>query len=418
MSIQSTSLTGSQKALLVQRALSSTLFAIGTGNFLAGYLTYLGASPAFCAIVAAIPQLGCIMQLISPFLFERLRHRKAVICGCCFAFRLGMGFAGVIPFLLPNKQAKLLAVFFLYLLAFLLAGFATPGLDQWTMELAPKHRRGRFFAASNIVSALLNSAISLALGWQLDYFTAKGRISVGYYILYSCCCLFACVDLLLMHSMEEIPSNPIGHLRLKDLAKPLQDRTYRKIVILLLLWFFAFNFSNTFLSVYMLQGLRMSHTAITCIATVASIAGILGTWFWGRLADRSSWNCILMWTGCIMGGTFLCWAVVRQGCSMIVPLIFQSSVAACNGSFHVASMNLQFSCCARKGKTLYLGVGAAISNLTGYFATLLGAAVQSMLMRQIGIRSINVLFGCSGLFCMMAVLLIVPRLKKVIPGEE
>lgn len=418
MGRQSTALTDSQKALLAQSALSSALFSIGTGNFLAGYLTYLGASPAFCAIVAAVPQLGCILQLLSPFLFERLRHRKAVICGFCFAFRISMGIAGLIPFVLPEQNGKLAAVFTLYLLAFLLAGFVTPGLDQWTMELAPKYRRGRFFAAQNIVSAIMNSVISLTLGWMLDHFSDRGLAGVGYLILYGCCCLLACADLFLLNRMEEICCEPVPNLKLKDLSRPLLDRTYRKIVVFLPIWFFALNFSNAFLSVYMLQGLQMSHTVITGVATVASAAGILGTWFWGRVADGSSWNRSMIWTGCIMGGTFLCWGAVRPGSSLIIPFLLQSLVAACSGSFHVACMNLQYSCSPREGKTLYLGVGAAISNLTGYAAALLGASAQSVLMEQFGIQSINFLFACSGVLCLTAVLLIVPRLPKIIPSQQ
>lgn len=47
-------LTDSQKVLLAQGALSSTFFSIGTGNFLAGYLLYLGAQRVIlCCICAA-----------------------------------------------------------------------------------------------------------------------------------------------------------------------------------------------------------------------------------------------------------------------------------------------------------------------------------------------------------------------------
>lgn len=418
MSHHEGTLTGSQRAMLAQSALSSALFSIGTGNFLAGYLLYLGAEPAYCAIVAALPQLGCILQLVSPFVFERLRNRKALICGCCFAFRMGMGLAGLLPFSLSDKSVRLGAVFVLYLLAFLFAGFVTPGLDQWTMELAPRYRRGRFFAARNILSALLNSAISMALGWQLDWFSFRGERAKGYLVLYGSCCLLACADLFLLSQMEEIPCQPMPAVKLRELARPFQDKTYRKIMVFLSLWLFAMNFSNAFVSVYMLQGLGMSHTAITIVTTVASGAGMVGTWFWGRMADKSSWNRILIWAGCMVGTAYLCWGLVRPGSHLAAAFVLQAVLAACSGSFNMASMNLQFSCSPREGKTLYLGVGAAVSNLAGYAAALLGASLQSALMAQSGIGSIRVLFICSGVFCLGAVLPIVPRLPRIVPGEE
>ena len=62
-------------------------------------------------------------------------------------------------------------------------------------------------------------------------------------------------------------------------------------------------------------------------------------------------------------------------------------------------------------------MGAAISNLTGYGAALLGASMQSFLELRLGIESIRILFACSGAFCLAAVLLIVPKLPKIILGN-
>lgn len=418
MEQKETRLTDSQRTLMVQSALSSAFFSIGTGNFLAGYLTYLGASPAFCAIVAAVPQLGCIMELLSPFLFERLRYRKMAVRVCSFAYRMGMGLAGLIPFMLTGRVARLGAAFALYLLAFLMAGFVTPGLDQWAMQLAPQRRRGRFFASKNILSALLNSGISLALGWQLDRLSEAGRAGIGYLVLYGSCCFLACADQYLLGRMEEMPCTPMKSLRFADLKRPLADGTYRKIVVFLPSWCFAQNFSSAFLSVYMLQALGMTHTQISTMALVASGAGMLGTWFWGHVADRSSWNRIMLLSGGIIGLTHLCWSAVTSGVVMAVPFLLQSMTSACSGSFNMASSNLQYSCAPGEGKTLYLGVGQAISNLTGYGAALLGAWVQSMLQLRMGIGSIRLLFLCSGVFCLTAVLLIVPKLPRILLGEE
>ncbi|MEG0304261.1 MAG: hypothetical protein RR635_01060 [Oscillospiraceae bacterium] len=52
----------SSRTLLAEGAIASSMFALGTGNFLAGYLTLLGATPAFCAMVATLPQFGCVFR--------------------------------------------------------------------------------------------------------------------------------------------------------------------------------------------------------------------------------------------------------------------------------------------------------------------------------------------------------------------
>ena len=98
--------------------------------------------------------------------------------------------------------------------------------------------------------------------------------------------------------------------------------------------------------------------------------------------------------------------------------MLQTFLGVCSGSFSMANANLQFSCTPREGKTLYLGVGAAVSNLTGYGAALLGAFLQSNLMVRGGIGSVRVLFFCSGVLCLIPVLFIIPRLPRIVPGEE
>ena len=145
---------------------------------------------------------------------------------------------------------------------------------------------------------------------------------------------------------------------------------------------------------------------------------MVGIWFWGRLADRTSWNRIMIWAGSAVGISYLCWGLVKPGAHWAAALALQALSGACSGAFSMASTNLQFSCSPREGKTLYLGVGAAVSNLAGYGAALLGASLQSALMAHSGIESVRVLFSCSGIFCLIPVLFIIPRLPRIVPGEE
>ena len=129
MDIHSKTLRQSRRIYLAENALASVIFSLGTGSFMAGLLSWMGASPATCALVGAFPQLGCIMQLVSPFLFERLGRRKGAVILCCFGFRFLLGCAGIVPLLFGGAQEAIVPI---YLTAFLFAGFVTPGLTQLT----------------------------------------------------------------------------------------------------------------------------------------------------------------------------------------------------------------------------------------------------------------------------------------------
>lgn len=53
--------------IIAEGAVAGVIYAVATGNFLAGYLSSLGASVSLCAAAAMIPSFGCVLQFISPF---------------------------------------------------------------------------------------------------------------------------------------------------------------------------------------------------------------------------------------------------------------------------------------------------------------------------------------------------------------
>ena len=89
-----------RRCLIAEGAAAGVLYSIGTGNFLTGYLGQMGASVSFCALMAMIPQAGCVLQFFSPLLFERLHHRKLAIWALCVVFRFSLS----LTFLLPARM--------------------------------------------------------------------------------------------------------------------------------------------------------------------------------------------------------------------------------------------------------------------------------------------------------------------------
>ena len=114
------------------------IYAVATGNFLAGYLSSLGASVSLCAAAAMIPSFGCVLQFISPFVFERMHHRKLAIWLMCVVFRLSVSSILLIPLALPDPGHARAVVLVLYTIGFFSAGLVTPGLEHMVLGIAPK----------------------------------------------------------------------------------------------------------------------------------------------------------------------------------------------------------------------------------------------------------------------------------------
>ena len=59
-------LTVGRRRFIEEGAVAAVIYSIATGNFLVGYLSYLGASVSFCALVAMIPNFAsCSFSLRS-----------------------------------------------------------------------------------------------------------------------------------------------------------------------------------------------------------------------------------------------------------------------------------------------------------------------------------------------------------------
>ncbi|RPF48416.1 MFS transporter [Hydrogenoanaerobacterium saccharovorans] len=397
-------LYASRHNLIVENSFASILIALAGGNFLAGYLSYLGASVSFCALVGAMPQFGCVMQLVAPFLFERLHYRKFAIWVLCFGFRISIGFSAFAPLLFTGKRSQLMFILIIYFFAYLAAGLVTPGLQQFQLDLAPQQGRGKFLAKKDVIAASANAVVALIMGWQLDAFTNAGDPYKGYLIIGVFSIVLSCIDAILLCRIREQPVCKAEKLRISALLVPIRDIKYRPI-IMYTMWMGLFgSFATAFLYVHMLRNLYLTHRFITSAGILSNLAGMLGTWVWGRFADRSSWDVLLRRTALISTLCTLSWAFVNKETAPILAPVILSATAACAGGSGMASINLQYQCSPPTGKTTYLGVTSAVSSLLAWVSSLIAAAVQSVVEPHFGAKSIPMLFLLSGVLAFTGVI--------------
>lgn len=269
--------------IIAEGAVAGVIYTVATGNFLAGYLSSLGASVSLCAAAAMIPSFGCVLQFISPFVFERMHHRKLAIWLMCVVFRLSVSSILLIPLALPDPGHARAVVLVLYTIGFFSAGLVTPGLEHMVLAIAPQGGRGQFYAVKSIIGTCVSSAATLALGRVLDYYLEQGQGYTGFLIIGIVSLSLTVVDAVLLASVRENPVKFTSKMRPADILRPVRDPAYRPLLFYCIIGGMTGGFASPFLSVYELRVLGLSppssHRWVSCPLLWAwQAAGCGGGW--------------------------------------------------------------------------------------------------------------------------------------------
>lgn len=205
------------------------------------------------------------------------------------------------------------------------------------------------------------------------------------------------VDAVLLASVRENPVKFTSKMRPADILRPVRDPAYRPLLFYCIIGGLTGGFASPFLSVYELRVLGLSHTFITSVGVVSAVVGMAGSWVWGRLADRTAWNCVIWLTAFLNLSCTLGWSFVRPSFAHLVAPVLIVVAAGCAGGASLASTNLQFALSPESGKTAYFGVTAAMSSIATCTSAAVGTAIQPMLEKSMGDSSISLLFFVAGI---------------------
>lgn len=261
----------------------------------------------------------------------------------------------------------------------------------------PQGGRGQFYAVKSIIGTCVSSAATLALGRVLDYYLEQGQGYTGFLIIGIVSLLLTVVDAVLLASVRENPVKFTSKMRPADILRPVRDPAYRPLLFYCIIGGLTGGFASPFLSVYELRLLGLSHTFITSVGVVSAVVGMAGSWVWGRLADRTAWNCVIWLTAFLNLSCTLGWSFVRPSFAHLVAPVLIVVAAGCAGGASLASTNLQFALSPESGKTAYFGVTAAMSSIATCTSAAVGTAIQPMLEKSMGDSSISLLFFVAGI---------------------
>lgn len=399
----------SRKYFILEGVTGIGQFSLTSGAFLAGFIHLLKGSDQINGMVAVIPAVVGILQIFSSLIYERLESRKRTIIRMAIVLRLLLALVYFVPMLLMPLGVGLEAFIICYILAYSINALNAPAIVNWIVDLTPLSIRGQYLAYRDKISLLVTAVLTIVLGKALDYFKSLGNQMIGFALVGVIILVFSILNIYsLMHIHELNGTYEKKEYKLKEvLTTPIKNTSFRKIIILFIIWNFALQIGGPYIAIYMVTKLNLQYTYMMTLSVIATVVRVAVANMWGRIADKKSWFLSTECSVAILAIVHFSWGFVNTSNYIILaPLLHILSGIGWGGA-GISLFNIQFLFAKREGRTMYIGLNAAIGGIFSFIAVWIGGRLIRLLegaelsIMNIQINSMQITFFISGLLLML-----------------
>lgn len=360
--------------ITIEGALANVFTVLTGGAFLTGLALWLGANDFQIGLLAAIPFLAQVTQLLSAYLVDKTGHRKTIaIWASVLARQIWwvMFFLLLVP--ISWRLHALIAVVFIYGVAIMLA---TPAWTSWMSDIIPDEIRGRYFGYRSAAVGVTTLGATIFGGILLDKLRALGRPDIGFAVIVGTAGLFALIAVILLSRIpDRLPSEIRIGFDWERLIAPIKDRTFRHLLRVFFVWNMAIGLASPFFAAQMLNNLKMSFTQVSIYTCVFSIVAIVLYKPWGELIDRFGSKPVIVFCAFGLAIVPLVWWIPRQGYLWILwfEAIYSGALWA---GFNLGTFNIPIANSPKEGRTIYIAMFSLVTGLGFFIASLLGGALS------------------------------------------
>lgn len=297
--------------LLVRDGLfAEAMTTLTSGAFLIALALKLGASNFQIGLLASLPTLANVFQIVAIYLLFRIANRRAIAVYSALFARIPLLLVSFLPMLFSFKTDLNLLILILFF-HYLFSAISGCSWTSWTKDLVPEEQLGTYFSHRTRVIQILNVVLSLACAVLVDNIKSHfpkleiPTYSVMFFIAGVCGILGA----ITLSRIAEPKLEPIKNNFLSLFKNPLRNKNFRNLLIFNSWWVFAINLAAPFFSVYMLKMLQFPLSYVVGFNILSQITNILFIRLWGRYSDKYSNKTILricapIYLACILAWTF------------------------------------------------------------------------------------------------------------------
>lgn len=312
--------------LVVKDGVAAEIMATLTGGaFLVALAMRMGASNFQIGLLAALPTLANLFQLLAIYLLHKYANRKAITVICSTLARFPLLLIGFLPFIFPAETSIVILICLLFIHYFF-GSVSGTSWSSWMKDLVPKKTLGVYFSARSRIIQMTALPLSLLAAFMLDWLRHEhpDYVTGAYTVMFVCGGLAGLYGVSLLARTPEPKIHPMEHNLFALLRQPLQDPNFRNLLIFNAFWAFAINLAAPFFTVYMLEMLGLPLSYVIIFSIVSQISNILFIRIWGRHSDTLSNKTVLKACGpvylfCIFAWTF---TTFPEKHSLTLPLLF------------------------------------------------------------------------------------------------
>jgi MFS family permease len=409
--------------LVIKDGLAAEAMTVLTGGtFLVAMAVMLGASNFQIGLLAALPTLTNIFQLLAIWLVQRYNNRRAVAVFSNVFARLPLLVIGSLPFLFTTGTSIQVLIFLLFFHYFF-GSIAGASWNSWMKDLVPEEKLGSYFSNRTRLTQTLNVVLSLLLALALDHIKKNypQQEIVTYSVMFIAGGMLGILGVYILSRTPEPKSFLPNENLLKLFSKPLRDKNFRKLLFFNSAWAFALNLATPFLTVYMMNSIHLPLSYIIGLSIVSQLAGIFAVKIWGNYSDKFSNKTIIRIAAPIYITSIIAWSFVGLSGHFFISLAFMVIINILTGvassGVNLAITNIGMKLSPKDEAIVYLSARNMIVAFVSALGPLAGGVLADYFAKkslswsvQWGNHSINLfhfhdhgfLFVFGGLFAVVA----------------
>ncbi|MEK6958893.1 MAG: MFS transporter [archaeon] len=333
--------TGSNRSLKVSviEGVFASILLLSAVAFVVPYALYLGASSVQIAFLIAFPTLlASWLQIFSVKLLEIVKSRKRIVVVVVLLQSAAMlGFV-LIPFIDGIDKVTWLIV--CYTVAIMIGTLGSPVWQSWMKALTPEKMLGKYFGFRNSVTIAFSFVTLIFFGYLLGLFQENPLWA--FIFIFIIAVIGRTISGILSTKMDDPIFEPepkrerVGFIKF---VYDLQKTNFWYFLLFGGLMTFAVSMVGPFLSMYMLNDLKIGYFDYTLIIASSTFASIISMPYWGKLIDRHGTIKILKATSLLLVVLPISFIFVKSVLGLMVILFFDGIIIA---GFNLALANFVY----------------------------------------------------------------------------